>query len=188
MSPSTNDKLLAFEYVLFKLTKWFMLQRNIENYTDFNNANDLNKLKVIKLHFFVAAVNSNRNNLLDTFNKFYAMPYGHVESDIYNALNSLQNFKIDTKKLTINDTNGLSELCFATLNSQIKIEIDQSIETLKSINNQIINYNALDLVDLSHKWFSWTSMINYARQNNRNSELIPSSLIQQENKIFELVY
>lgn len=184
----SKDKLLAFEYVLYKLTNWYMNKNNISNYNDFNSNNNLNKLKVIKLHFFVTAVNSQKNNLLNVFDKFYAMPYGHVESDVYNSLDKLNLFKIDTKKLFIISENNLGLNNFVNLKENIRTEIDNSIELLESKNPDIINYNALDLVEISHSWFSWISMFNYAKVNNRNSELIPHKLILEENKNFELVF
>jgi hypothetical protein len=113
MSISREQKKIeAFEYLLFELVNWFMNKKNISNYEDFNKNNDLNKLKVIKLHFFVTAINSNNNNLLEVFNKFCAMPYGHVESDIYNSLGKLNFFTVDVKKLIINDLNTIDSNCF----------------------------------------------------------------------------
>lgn len=188
METKLSNKILAFEYVLFKLTEWFMKENNLSSYTEFNQSNDLNKLKVIKLHFFVSAVNSNKNHLLGTFDKFYAMPYGHVESDIYNSLNELSYFSIDTKNLQVREVAILNTDCFTSLTFDIKNDIDESISSLKLINKDLINYNALELVELSHNWFSWQSMYDYARKNHRNSELIPVSLIKEENKVFELVY
>lgn len=188
MDGKLDNKILAFEYVLLKLTKWFMDENKITSFNEFNKLNDLNKLKVIKLHFFVSAVNSNKNQLLDTFDKFYAMPYGHVESDIYNSLNQLNLFTVNTKNLTIININSLENNCFQTLNQEIRAEIDESISSLILINKGLINYNALELVELSHNWFSWKSMYDYARKNHRNSELIPSSIIMEENKVFELSY
>ena len=189
MSISREQKKIeAFEYLLFELVNWFMNKKNISNYEDFNKNNDLNKLKVIKLHFFVTAINSNNNNLLEVFNKFCAMPYGHVESDIYNSLGKLNFFTVDVKKLIINDLNTIDSNCFKNVEEIIKNQIKESIEKLKITNPNIINYNALDLVELSHTWFSWKSMISFARSNNRNSELIPSNIIKDEIKNFELVF
>lgn len=188
MAIVNKEKLLAFEYVLYQLTNWYMTKNDISNYEDFNSNNNLNKLKVIKLHFFVTAINSQNNNLLSLFNKFYAMPYGHVESDIYNDLNKLELFTIDSKQLYIKNPENLELNCFSSLNQKHLNEINESIDMLKLKNPNIINYNALDLVEISHTWFSWISMFSFARKNNRNSELIPNKLILEESKNFELVY
>lgn len=189
MSISTEKiKIETFEYVLFELVNWFMNKKNISNYDDFNQNNDLNKLKVIKLHFFVTAIDSNNNNLLEVFDKFFAMPYGHVESDIYNSLGKLNFFTVDVKKLIINDLKTFDEDCFINVEKEIKNQIKESIEKLKVTSPNIINYNALDLVELSHTWFSWKSMFSFAQSNNRNSEHIPSNIIKDEIKNFELVF
>lgn len=188
MAIVNQEKLLAFEYVLYKLTNWYMKKNEISNYIDFNTNNNLNKLKVIKLHFFITAINSENNSLLNLFNKFYAMPYGHVESDIYNDLNKLEFFIIDSKQLHIKDPEELNLNSFSNLNQKHLDEINEAINILELRNPNIINYNALDLVEISHTWFSWISMFSFAKKNNRNSELIPNKLILEESKNFELVF
>ncbi|CAI2766139.1 type II toxin-antitoxin system antitoxin SocA domain-containing protein [Flavobacterium collinsii] len=179
-----KEKTQAFEFVVFKLINWYKLQNSIIDDTQFNLKNDLNKLKVIKLHFFVSAVNSKTNSLLTVFNNFYAMPYGHVESDIYSNWNKFEFYRIENKNLTILRLN-LSENDFA-LSEKLKSEVSEAIDNLTKINSDLINYNSLQLVELSHKWFSWRSMFSYAKSNYRYSEYIPSNLIIEENKTFEL--
>jgi hypothetical protein len=183
-----QDKLLAFEYVLFKLVDWYRIKNSLSNFEDFNNNNNLNKLKVIKLHFFLVAINSEKNTLLDVFNKFYAMPYGHVEGEIYNSLSRMSLFEVDNKKLLIKNTDNLSINDFSALEEIYINDVNESIEELKVKNPNIINYNALDLVELSHTWFSWKSMYSYAQSNHRRSELIPQQLIKEENKNYELIF
>lgn len=183
-----QDKLLAFEYVLFKLIEWYRIKNSLLNLEDFNSNNNFNKLKVIKLHFFVVAINSEKNTLLDVFNKFYAMPYGHVEGEIYNSLGRMNFFEVDNKMLLIKNTDNLSINNFSALEETYIYEVNESIEELKVKNPNIINYNALDLVELSHTWFSWKSMYSYAQSNHRRSELIPQQLIKEENKNFELIF
>lgn len=182
-----EKKIQAFEFVIFKLISWYKNQNSIIDNSNFNSKNDFNKLKVIKLHFFVSAINSKTNSLLNVFDKFYAMPYGHVESDIYNNWNEFQFYKIENKNLTIL-TSNLSEDDFKNVEENLKKEISDSVEDLRKINSNLINYNSLQLVELSHKWFSWESMFSYAKSNNRYSEYIPSNLIKEENKTFELTY
>lgn len=180
-------KTQAFEFVVFELINWYKLQNSIIDNEQFNLHNDFNKLKVIKLHFFASAINSKSNSLLRVFDKFYAMPYGHVESDIYNNWNNFTFYKIDTKKLTIMNINELSRESFVLVDENLKLEISKAVEDLKQSNSSLINYNSLKLVELSHKWFSWKSMFSYAKSNSRYSEYIPSNLIIEENKTFELI-
>lgn len=79
-----TTKELAFEYLMDCFIDWY---KSIKNDNSFHYS--FTKLKVIKLLFFASAVNANNedHNLLGTFNKFVAMPFGPVESDIYNKMN-----------------------------------------------------------------------------------------------------
>jgi uncharacterized phage-associated protein len=180
-------KKLAFEYVVFKLIEWFKTQNQIATDAAFNQANDLTKLKVIKLHFFSSAVNSKSNRLLDLFNNFYAMPYGHVESDIYNTINDLERYSISNNSLTIKPQ-YIEQLSasFNDFDASYKQEIDTAILNLSAENKTLIKYPALDLVELSHNYFSWKCMFNIARSQDRYSEPIPSQLIKEETKFFAL--
>src|SRR5690606_17498402 len=127
------------------------------------------------------------NTLLNLFNNFYAMPYGHVESDIYNTIGDLERFVVSNAALQIrqNFINDLSG-SFTTIDSQIKADIDNSIGSLRSKNIDLVNYSAIDLVDLSHTYFSWKCMFNIARAQDRYSEPIPAQLIKEEAKYFVL--
>lgn len=176
-----TNKIKAFEYLVIKLSDWYKeLNKNIS----FEN-NDLNKLKILKLHFFVSAVNANekKEGLLNIFDNFYAMPYGHVESDVYSKINQFESMRIDRSGLAF--TKSLPINYFADI-EEIIPEIDQSISNLRSINNDLINYKALDLVNLSHTWYSWRLVFNYAKQNGSFSAPIPSDLIRREPKFFHL--
>lgn len=67
---ATREKIQAFEFVVFKLVNWYKTQNSITDNETFTAINDLSKLKVIKLHFFVSAVNSKSNSLLSIFDNF----------------------------------------------------------------------------------------------------------------------
>lgn len=174
-------KIKAFEYLAIKLSEWY---RELNHNLPFER-NDLNKLKILKLHFFVSAVNANesKEGLLRIFNNFYAMPYGHVESDVYSQLNQLESISIDRSGLKF--TKILPKHYFDEIENIIP-EINHSINELKSINIDLINYKALDLVNLSHRWYSWRLVFNYAKQNGSFSAPIPSELIRKEPKFFHL--
>lgn len=180
-------KKLAFEYVLYKLIEWYKSAKGQLDNVSFNQSNDLSKLKVIKLHFFVSSVNSNKNSLLALFDNFYAMPYGHVESDLYNSITSLERYTIDTKILKINEEYIYNlDSSFTKLTLGYKNEIDEAIQSLNLENSSLITYSALDLVELSHNYFSWKFAFNNARQSQKYSEPIPSQLIKEEVKYFSL--
>lgn len=174
------NKNIAFEYIVNELYKWYNLV------TGNTHTNDLNKLKILKLHFFVSAISCSHNEkgLLDTFDNFCAMPYGHVESDIYDAMESLDSIRVSRNPLVIN---GFSENYFNSVEFQAtKNLIDISLKDLKSVNPNIITYTPFELVDLSHLWTSWRSMFNLAKSMNKSSIRIPPEMIQNEEKIFSL--
>ncbi|HNM25789.1 MAG TPA: hypothetical protein PKL15_10175, partial [Saprospiraceae bacterium] len=76
-----SNKILAFEFVLNELMDWH------KELTGNETKNDFSILKSLKLLFFVSAARTNSSNhsvlLEDVFTNYVAMPYGHVESDVY---------------------------------------------------------------------------------------------------------
>ena len=84
------DKNLLFEYLVFRLDEW---KKNIEKRNEKVPA--FTKLRLQKILFLVCAWNVENTNrkLLNIFNQFYALPYGPVEIDIYEAMKNNQTFK-----------------------------------------------------------------------------------------------
>ena len=156
----TTCKIAAFEYVLYKLNEW---------YKDNNGEkeNDLSILKAMKLLFFVSGVDM-ANNLFDTFDRFQAWQYGHVEADLYNQYSQKKgdfNYLEISRERTI-----LKEKAFIMLNEsnylpkELKSKIDDDIEKLKEKNKELINYKASRLVNLSHAHYSWDIYHNRLNQ------------------------
>lgn len=77
-----NIKIKSFEYLTKLFIDWFKEENPIESD---NYKEHFSKLKLMKLLFFTAAVDTNKNNdgLLDIFNNFHALPYGPVDLDVY---------------------------------------------------------------------------------------------------------
>ena len=173
----TNKKDL-FEYFLSKLIEWHCVYHQIDM-NDFNghSTNDLSKLKLIKLHFFTC---STKDEALDFFDNFYAMPYGHVESSIYPTLDSLVNYRIESRGLTI--LNNVPN--FAMIDQDKLNLMDESIAILKSKNPDIISFSPFSLVELSHKWFSWSYTFEEARRENLYSKKISPEVIKKETKFY----
>lgn len=173
-------KIQAFEYLLSKLLEW-----NSKCYL--TGDNDLSILKVLKLTFFVSAVGTNKdsqNSLLDSvFNNFVAMPYGHVESDIYSFIkaNRLPNFTINNSQ-----TIKIHNVDYKDLDYTIKSKIDKSVAMLQDINSGLIKLSSFDLVDLSHNWYSWQKYFSEAQSRGINSLPIPTYEIKREDKIYQL--
>lgn len=177
--PAIPYKIDCFEYSIDKLIKWY---QEVNGDSDGWKSN-FTKLKLIKLNFFLSAVNANEGDegLLDIFDNFYAMPYGHVESDIYANIEGLKKYVVTNKSVDF-----VNEGYDYAIPSDITDRIDRSIESLKAKNINLINYGAFKLVELSHQWYSWINMFNLARMRGDNSIEIPVNLIKTESKLFEL--
>ncbi|HCE58661.1 MAG TPA: hypothetical protein DER09_12750 [Prolixibacteraceae bacterium] len=171
------NKIKAFEYLSHEFFKWFQ-----EVNPGVSIEENFSKLKLIKLHFFACAVTSDSlsEGLLAQFDNFYAMPYGHVESSVYEKLGEINTITFERNKVEIKPypENYFNDIPVEQLN--------QAIESLKKKNKSIVTYTPIQLVDLSHSWNSWITMYNLARQLNRFSIKIPTKMIQNENKIFIL--
>lgn len=175
-----NKKLLAFEYFVYQLHKWYSeVFGNTEK-------NDLSTLKVLKLLFFVSAVNTKKeseNALIDViFNKFSAMPYGHVESEIYDFIKRGQ---VQNITLTNSSSSIINSQEILKLESDYKSIIDNNIELLKNINFDLIKYSSIDLVELSHRWYSWQKNYKIALNKKSFSQNIPLEDIKEEIKVYQ---
>ena len=171
-------KVSLFEYFLKRLVEWYCEYYKI-GVEDFNNHpnNNLSKIKVIKLHFFAS---STENEALDIFDNFHALPYGHVESTVYDNLNNLTHFRVDNIGLTLlcelDQINGQS-----VENNAI---IDRTVINLIELNKDLISLNPFDLVEISHRWFSWNFTFQEARKAGSFSRAISPNLIKQEVKYY----
>lgn len=171
MSTKSNN----FEYVVDVLS-----EKNGGQIQSFST------LKIIKLLFFVSAVSAEidkESSLLSIFNRFVAMPYGPVESDVYSCIsnNRLTKYNINASGcVIIDDENQLD------VSDENKILIQNSIELLLSKNKDIILYTPFQLVDLSHKWTCWQICFDIARQQNKSSLNMPTDSIINSIKYYKL--
>ncbi len=174
----TTSKIVAFEYVLYKLNEW---------YKDNNGEkeNDLSILKAMKLLFFVSGVDI-ANNLFDTFNRFQAWQYGHVEADLYNQYSQKKgvfNYLEISREKTILKEKTLTELDESnSLPKELKSKIDDNIEKLKEKNKELINYPAFELVNLSHAYHSWDIYYNKLKKPYTDMD---KSIIINEPKYYQ---
>ena len=173
----------AFQYLMFRLIEWYK-----ESYKTSSQPNDLSVLKSLKLLFFVSAVDTKidkKNTLLDNnlFDKFVAMPFGHVESEIYTSIknNEFEQVEITNKLTTLKG--NIEDL---KTPKHIADLIDSSINSLKKINPRLINSSAFDLVELSHSWYSWKFYYKKATNASKHRESIPVKVIKSEVKNFHL--
>lgn len=175
------NKIPCFEFMIDQLIDWV-------NEFEGEPYKELNLLKVIKLNFFITAASSSEDNpgLLEVFDNFYALPYGHVESSVYTAVkssNELSKYKITAKGIEIIDDKVSSN---SQIGDKYQDLIKTAIEDIKKKDEEFVLKSPMYLVNLSHEWRSWRVMYQIAKAQNKHAIKIPNSLIQTDNKIFIL--
>lgn len=173
------DKLQITNYILLKLGDWFyeLNPNRIDN--------DLSVLKSLKLIFLLSTINKENmnSNLLDLEFTFKAMPYGPVETDIYEAYKSGDLSIISNKGL---DYNLLKEINFDSIDPNIRKIIDNNIDLLKKENYYLISNSASYLVDLTHLYSSWKNNFKIAQAQGKFSIEIPTQEIKEEETYYSL--
>ncbi|WP_017496940.1 type II toxin-antitoxin system antitoxin SocA domain-containing protein [Flavobacterium sp. WG21] len=175
-----TGKLRAFEYTLMRLTQWY-------SESSPSGDNDISILKSLKLLFFVSAVDTtvdSTETLLDEiFDNFTALPLGHVESDVYAGIKEggLLYVTIDNRRSRIINLQEIEKL-----DIRYKKKIDDSVFKLKKINSNLVKLSSFELVELSHKWYSWKKNILIAKSRGSSSQPIRIQEIKSEDKIYQL--
>lgn len=173
------DKILAFDYMLSLFEKWhkdvFVEGRDFENHS---------KLSLLKLLFLtsVPKKDTDETDLLNIFNKFYALPYGPVESDIYEAINS---DKLPTYCITERKIIKKTERKLNILPCNDRELIDNEVDKLRSNNETLILLDAFELVEITHQWESWKSAFKFAQfMGIQSYEMESDSIRFDRNKYF----
>lgn len=172
ISPNIKNNL--FEYLVFLLEQW----RN-----EIQATGSFTKLRLQKILFFAVAINATKENhpLLDVFDKFYAMPYGPVELDIYESMkkNEFEYIKFNGIECQVNFHN----FDVSSFASPYKKDIDYSVQSLKGVGFDYLSAPVYDLVEITHKWSAWRiamdiSKISGSRQERMTTEDIYNSVIK----------
>lgn len=104
-SPKMREKILATDYLIEKLLEWWHEKTGLT----LEQENFFGKQKMMKLIFFAASVpHEDGSDLLDIFDNWYAMPYGPVESDVWDffRLDLLPRYRITNKIEIKNGSNS----------------------------------------------------------------------------------
>lgn len=162
------NKNSAFEYLLNKFLEW----QNEQNVSV-----PMTKVKALKLLFYVASIPVMNRDLLDIFNKFYAMQYGPVESDIYTAIlnDDLAHYSFQNSNIYIKKSYHRSpELSDADIS-----RLDASFAMLKARDCDMIKLSAFDLVQRTHSWSCWKDTIFLSQLLGLSSYKMSSSDIKK---------
>ena len=157
-------KIKYLEFIIRELIKWYKNEDPVEGET----INEIEKLKVMLMVFFISIVNVTEEDLdlLTLFDNFSAGPYGPMEMDLYSDLETMSHFKINRATEVINldiDETVLDEF-------KIK-QILNAIEKLKQIDPNFINKSSWEMVLISHKYYS--VRYHFEKYKNMCSGCIP---------------
>lgn len=152
VNSKLNTKILAYQYAIFRLMQWE------ESVT--RKRNTIGSVKSTHLIFYltVSRIKEGGTYLLyHVFNNYYAMPYGVLESDIYNILANkfeLDYLNVSSSDTKINVNKNIYDI-YDLLDPKIVSEIDLGIEKLKSINPNIITYSTSDTIGMSKMSYAY---------------------------------
>ena len=177
--PEQTNKNLLFEYLVYLLEQW--RQQIASSYTVC-----FTKLKLQKILFLVASVNATEDNhpLLDVFDRFYALPYGPVEIDIYHAMNNNE-----FSSIYFSGNNCFYRFktdSFSSLEPSIKDTMDASLKAIKEKDVDYITMPPFELVNITHKWTSWQVAMQVAEiLGNKKEYMSAKDICNSSNKAFK---
>lgn len=174
-----DNKKLLFEYLVYLLEQW-----KLEKHP--NKTEAFTKLKLQKILFLVASVKATNevHTLLDVFNNFYALPYGPVEIDIYEAMNnaSFNNIRF----IGNNCKHSLTDQYFSCLDPTLMKAMNEAIQAIKELGVDYITAPPFDLVDITHKWTSWQVAMQVAEMfGNKREPMSTDDIINSTVKAYK---
>ena len=174
------DKIEAFDYMLQLFEKWRDSHEELKN-------EPFPKLKAMKLLFLAAAPKEEGgDDLLDIFDNFYAMPYGPVEIDVYNAIQEDKLPSFSVKYRSIEPREGAEPYNAKRYNGKLYHRVRNAVNDLKEKNEKLVLLNAFELVEITHRWSSWDWAMNFAEFMEQLSAKMPTDSIRDSSKIFDL--
>lgn len=175
------DKNLIFEYLVFRLNEWKLKLEN-ENV----KVPAFTKLRLQKILFLVCSwqVTNTNMKLLSVFDNFYALPYGPVEMDIYEAMKN-DSFQHICFEGNICICDSLMSTMFAGVSNEHKLYVDETIKHFMDNHFKYLAMPVFDLVELTHRWSVWQIAMQYAKLLGHNKARITASDIIESKKSYD---
>lgn len=176
------EKNLLFEYLVFRLDEW---KKDIEKGNEKVHA--FTKLRLQKILFLVCAWNVDNKNpkLLDIFNQFYALPYGPVEIDIYEAMKNNQTFR----HISFNGNecmySKIESSMFTSISSLHRQWINEAVDDFIKNDRKYLTMPVFNLVDITHRWSAWQIAMQYAKLCGHSREKMTSLEIIESKKCYD---
>lgn len=176
------DKYLIFEYLVFRLNEW---KSRLEG--ENIKVPAFTKLRLQKILFLACAWNVDGENpkLLNVFDQFFALPYGPVEMDIYEAMKNTTSFKHICFKGNECLSDNLESSIFISMDSDYRKWIDEAVSDFSDNNRKYLTMPVFDLVELTHKWSVWQIAMQYAKLLGCSKEKITTSDIIESKKCYD---
>lgn len=164
-----QEKLRLFEYFVVQLDKW-------KKSVLITNTSPFSKLQLQKLLFLVSAQDATVQNhpMLDMYDRFYALKYGPVEMDVYDAMTqgAFEALYFGERFCEIdNDKTSF----FDSIPEEQKTMVDNAINMLKKRNPNYVLKNPFELVEITHGWTVWQIAMIMAEMSNSKMERMTSS-------------
>lgn len=177
-----ETKKLVFAYFVDVLYRW-----NKE--LDSTCQPKYSKLQLQKLLFLASAIDvgSKCPGMLDVFNRFYALPYGPVEMDIYSAMNSdsLMQIKVIDRICEYNPPQDKN--LFDTIPVRTRELVNHAVSCLKQQNVNYFSISPFDLVKITHRWSAWRDAFAMATLcGSKQEPMSAESICESEVKSFSL--
>lgn len=174
-----QEKLRLFEYFVVQLDKW-------KNSVSPKNGSPFSKLQLQKLLFLTSAQGATIQDhpMLDMFDRFYALKYGPVEMDVYDAMTqgTFESLSFGERYCAI-DNNKTT--FFDSIPEDQRIMVDNAIFLLKKRNPIYILKNPSELVEITHGWTVWQiAMIMAETLNSKMERMTTSDICSSTLKIF----
>lgn len=174
----SQEKRRLFEYFVVQLEEW----KNKVSTT----SRPFSKLQLQKLLFLTSANNatSEHHPMLDCFDRFYALKYGPVEMDIYDAMtqDSFEALSFGDRLCEIHSENLVF---FDSIPTERKTMIDDAISDLKKRNPKYILKEPFELVDITHGWTAWQiAMLIADMSNSKMERMTTADICNSTQKIF----
>lgn len=153
------NKNLLFEYLVFRLDEW---KKDIEKKNE--KVPPFTKLRLQKILFLVCAWNVEKTNLklLNIFNQFYALPYGPVEIEIYDAMKNNKFFQ----HISFNGNECIyskfESSAFTSISSLHREWINEAVDDFIKNDRKYLTMPVFDLVDITHRWSAWRITMDIA--------------------------
>lgn len=173
------EKQHLFEYFVIQLDNW-------KSEVSTKNNRPFSKLQLQKLLFLISAHEATLQShpMLDIFDRFYALKYGPVEMDIYDAMTqcSFKALNFGERFCEIQKENADF---FNSIPVDKKTIVDNAINILKKKYPNYVLKDPFELVEITHGWTVWQiAMIMADISNSKMERMSTSDICNSTQKIY----